>query len=159
MWPRSDGIIVIRTGGTGMACSMGEDLSRPNNDETVEYKPETTAATPQPRSGDSTIPEFPGYILEGELGRGGLGVVYRGRDVTLNRPVAIKVLTTAEGSQKQRQKVIEEARRAAALGDRCIVTIYGVIEHQGNSAIVMELVENGETLKQYCQPDNLLPLE
>ena len=144
MWPRSDGIIVIRTGGTGMACSMGEDLSRPNNDETVEYKPETTAATPQPRSGDSTIPEFPGYILEGELGRGGLGVVYRGRDVTLNRPVAIKVLTTAEGSKEQRQKVIEEARRAAALGDRCIVTIYGVIEHQGNSAIVMELVDGHE---------------
>lgn len=127
-----------------MSNSMGEGMPSPNNDETVEYRPESDPAPPRTGFGDSSTPEFPGYILEGELGRGGLGVVYRGRDLTLNRPVAIKVLTTAEGSQEQRQRVIEEARRAAALGDRCIVTIYGVIEHQGNAAIVMELVDGHE---------------
>ncbi|MGE4619374.1 MAG: serine/threonine-protein kinase, partial [Planctomycetota bacterium] len=117
-------------------------MSCPDNDETVEYN--QPAQDPPARSENATLPNFPGYALEGELGRGGLGVVYRGRDLTLNRPVAIKVLTSNVGSLEQRQKVIEEARRTAALGDRCIVTVYGVIEHEGNAAIVMELVDGHE---------------
>ncbi len=117
-------------------------MSCPDNDETVEYN--QPAQDPPARSENATLPDFPGYALEGELGRGGLGVVYRGRDLTLNRPVAIKVLTSNVGSLEQRQKVIEEARRTAALGDRCIVTVYGVIEHEGNAAIVMELVDGHE---------------
>ncbi len=45
----------------------------------------------------------------------------------LNRPVALKVLTSDKGDEEQRQKVLDEARRTAALGDRCIVTIFGVL--------------------------------
>ncbi|MEC9476833.1 MAG: serine/threonine-protein kinase [Planctomycetota bacterium] len=127
-----------------MFSSSGDEMPPPNHDETVEYKPEIDPKSSSDRFGDSSVPEFPGYAIEGELGRGGLGVVYRGRDLTLNRPVAIKVLTSTEASHDQRQKVIEEARRAAALGDRCIVTIFGVIEHQGSAAIVMELVDGHE---------------
>ncbi|MGE4631774.1 MAG: serine/threonine-protein kinase, partial [Planctomycetota bacterium] len=122
----------------------GEDTPLPNNDETIEYNPNVPPSRPRARDTNDAPLEFPGYVLEGELGRGGLGVVYRGRDLTLNRPVAIKVLASTEGSQEQRQKVIEEARRTAALGDRCIVTVYGVIENQGNAAIVMELVDGHE---------------
>ena len=40
--------------------------------------------------------------------------------------------------------MLEEARRTGALGDRCIVTIYGVLEYQGHSAIAMELVDGHE---------------
>ncbi|MGE4601854.1 MAG: serine/threonine-protein kinase [Planctomycetota bacterium] len=139
-----DGIIPSRTGGVEMFSLSADDPPPRHNDDTIEYDPNIPASRPQARDTSDATVEFPGYVLEGELGRGGLGVVYRGRDLTLNRPVAIKVLTSTEGSEEQRQKVIDEARRTAALGDRCIVTVYGVIEHQGNAAIVMELVDGHE---------------
>ena len=115
-----------------------------NEKDTVEYSPRDR---PSPQSGGTAPgdpPEFPGYQIEGELGRGGIGVVYRGRDLTLNRPVAIKVLSSSEGTLNQRNRILEEARKAAALEDRCIVTVYGVIENQGHSAIVMELIDGHE---------------
>jgi serine/threonine-protein kinase len=62
----------------------------------------------------------------------------------LNRPVALKVLTSDKWDEEQRQKVLDEARRTAAPGDRCIVTIFGVLEHEGQSAIAMELVGGHE---------------
>ncbi|MAJ29396.1 hypothetical protein CBD41_08565 [bacterium TMED181] len=115
-----------------------------NEKDTVEFSP---TEKPSPRSdhrGDGDPPSFPGYQIEGELGRGGIGVVYRGRDLTLNRPVAIKVLSSSEGTLNQRTRILQEARKAAALEDRCIVTVYGVIENDGHSAIVMELIDGHE---------------
>lgn len=118
-------------------------MAKDDND-TVEYSPRERPS--HPRGDDSTFdpPHFPGYQIEGELGRGGIGVVYRGRDLTLNRPVAIKVLSSNEGTLNQRTRILEEARKAAALEDRCIVTVYGVIENEGHSAIVMELIDGHE---------------
>ncbi len=111
----------------------------PDDEETVEFIPDSA-----PADTDGAVPEFPGFSIEGELGRGGLGIVYRARDLTLNRPVALKVLSSHQADHEQRQAILEEARRTAALGDRCIVTIYGVLEYQGHSAIAMELVDGHE---------------
>ena len=110
-----------------------------DDDDTVDFIRDSA-----PADGEGAVPEFPGYSIEGELGRGGLGVVYRARDLTLNRPVALKVLSSHQADHEHRQTVLEEARRTAALGDRCIVTIYGVLEYQGHSAIAMELVDGHE---------------
>ncbi len=115
-----------------------------NDKETVEYSPDGGSSPKRDSSTPGNIPHFPGYQIEGELGRGGLGVVYRGRDLTLNRPVAIKVLSSSEGTEHQRNRILDEARKAAALEDRCIVTVFGVIENEGHSAIVMELVDGHE---------------
>src|SRR5690349_3512972 len=82
------------------------------------------------------------YQIEGSLGAGGMGQVYRGRDTRLSRPVAIKVLTSGSVD-----RFIQEARAASALNHPNIVTIYDVGETAGVSYIVMELIE-GQTLRQ-----------
>lgn len=118
-------------------------MTRDDN-KTVEYSPRKRSSSRQGENRSEDPPHFPGYQIDGELGRGGIGVVYRGRDLTLNRPVAIKVLNSDEGTLNQRTRILEEARKAAALEDRCIVTVYGVIENEGHSAIVMELIDGHE---------------
>ena len=121
-------------------------MIRPEEDDTVEFIPDIRVDDKSSPSSDLPVPNFPGYSIEGELGRGGLGVVYRARDLTLNRPVALKVLNTTPGDREEREAILQEARKAAALDDRRIVTIYGVLEHQSVSAIAMELV-NGHELQ------------
>ncbi len=88
----------------------------------------------------------PAYTVEGELGRGGMSVVYRARDVRLRRDVAIKILPPElafVGSVRAR--FMREAQTAAQLAHPNIVPIYGVEEKDSLVWIVMALVE-GETL-------------
>ncbi len=85
-------------------------------------------------------PRLPGYRLEGQLGQGGLGVVYAAHDEKLDRPVAIKVLHPHAVAQIRR-RVLEEARHAASVADPAIVTIYSVLDEIDPPAIVMERVE------------------
>jgi serine/threonine protein kinase len=86
------------------------------------------------------LPRLPGYRLEGQIGQGALGVVYAAHDEKLNRPVAIKVLRPQADAQVRR-RILEEARRAAALADPAIVTIFSVLDETDPPAIVMERVE------------------
>jgi LuxR family maltose regulon positive regulatory protein len=84
------------------------------------------------------------YHLDAELGRGGMGMIYRAHDRLLDRDVAIKVLSTAELSGESRARLLREAQAAAKLNHPNIVSIYDVGEDakaQGASFIVMELVE------------------
>ena len=91
------------------------------------------------------------YLIESELGRGGMGVVYRAEDTLLERPVAIKVvMNTGLGTEGQ-SRLLQEARAAARLNHPNIVAVYDVsaAEMPGQaepvSFIVMEFVE-GRTL-------------
>ncbi len=82
------------------------------------------------------------YRIEQEIGRGGMGVVYRGVDTKLGRPVAIKVLpadVTADADRHHR--FVREAQSASALNHPNIVTIYEIGEDAGTTFIAMELVE------------------
>src|SRR5688500_14872268 len=82
------------------------------------------------------------YRLEEQIGRGGMGVVYRAVDTRLGRAVAIKVLppdTTADPARRRR--FIQEARAASALNHPHIVTIHEVDEHEVTTFIAMELVD------------------
>src|SRR5256885_5739425 len=88
----------------------------------------------------------PDFLLEREIGRGGMGVVYRGMDVKLERPVAIKVLPEAFGDVADvRERFLREARTAAKLSHQNIVPIYRADEMRGVVFIVMALVD-GESL-------------
>ena len=82
------------------------------------------------------------YRIEGEVGRGGMGVVYRAVDTRLGRPVAIKVLPTeATADAERHRRFIREAQSASALNHPNIVTIYEVGEDAGTTYIAMELVD------------------
>jgi Tol biopolymer transport system component len=86
------------------------------------------------------------YEIQSALGAGGMGEVYRARDVRLGRDVAIKVLPAIFGSDPERVARFErEARLLATLNHPNIAAIHGVEEHQGMWALVLELVD-GDTL-------------
>jgi len=95
------------------------------------------------------------YVMEGVLGKGGMGTVYRARDTRLQRPVAIKVLTadlTADPDRKRR--FFQEARSAAAIIHPAIAQVYDVDEADGITFIAMELVE-GKTVRQLIAEKDL----
>jgi hypothetical protein len=86
------------------------------------------------------------YPVERELGRGGMGVVYLGRDPRLNRPVAIKVLPDAMAlNQESLARFDREAKLLASLNHPNIATIYGIEESGGQRLLVLEYIP-GDTL-------------
>ncbi len=82
------------------------------------------------------------YQIEHQIGRGGMGVVYLGRDVRLNRRVAVKVLASdAVLDEARRSRFLREARAASALNHPNIVTVYDVGSQDGIDFMAMEYVE------------------
>ncbi len=94
-------------------------------------------------------PGQPGrYQVLGELGRGGMGIVYRARDTVLDRTVAYKVLPDALKENPQAlRNFLREAKSAAQLNHPNIVTVYDAGEQDGRYYIAMEYVD-GTTLKE-----------
>ncbi|MEL6330818.1 MAG: protein kinase [Planctomycetota bacterium] len=87
------------------------------------------------------------YLIERELGRGGMGVVYLARDTRLERDVAVKALPEQMAADPERLARFErEARSLAQLSHPSIASIYGVEEHAGARYLVLEYIE-GETLE------------
>ena len=99
------------------------------------------------------------YTIEGEIGRGGMGVVYRARDERLQRRVAIKVLPPELAFQKDiRQRFTREAQTAARLSHPHIVPIHTVGEGQGLVYFVMGYVD-GESVGGRIKRRGRLPVE
>jgi len=87
------------------------------------------------------------YKIMGKLGEGGMGVVYRAEDTSLNRQVAIKFLSESEQRDPMaRKRFLREARAAAALDHPFICQVHETDEVKGKAFIVMEYV-SGKTLK------------
>ena len=94
------------------------------------------------------------YLIQAPLGEGGMGAVYQAHDPTLQRTVAIKVLTKQDEDASAR--LLQEARAASALNHPHICTIHEVGEHEGQAFIVMEHVE-GKPLSALIPADGLPP--
>jgi tetratricopeptide (TPR) repeat protein/tRNA A-37 threonylcarbamoyl transferase component Bud32 len=89
-------------------------------------------------------PGLPGYELLGELGRGGMGVVYKARQASLNRIVALKMLLGgAYADPEQHRRLQIEAEAVARLRHPNIVQIFEVGEYDGRPYLVLEYVEGG----------------
>ena len=90
-------------------------------------------------------PRIPGYAIESELGRGGMGVVYRARDLGLERLVALKTLSGETADDPRfRRRFVRESRAAASLEHPNVVPIYDATEHDGELYIVMRLIAGGD---------------
>ena len=84
------------------------------------------------------------YDIEGELGRGGWGVVLAGRHRQLGREVAIKELPRAFAADPAvRARFVSEARTLASLDHPHIVPVYDYVEHEGLCLLVMEKLPGG----------------
>ncbi|WP_165371708.1 serine/threonine-protein kinase [Pseudolysobacter antarcticus] len=99
------------------------------------------------------------YDLVAELGRGGMGVVYKGYENSLNRYVAIKVLADSLAHDPAvKERFLREARSMAALNDTHIIQIYFIGEDAGQPYIVMEFVQ-GEALSSVLKREGKLDVE
>src|SRR5215211_4356672 len=90
---------------------------------------------------------FAGYRIDSLVGRGGMGVVYRARDLALDRPVALKLIAPELAQDERfRTRFLRESRLAAALDHPHVVPIHEAGEHEGQLYLAMRFVE-GEDLK------------
>ena len=116
-----------------------------------------TMTTPQPGLGTGNLLAGK-YQIQDEIGRGGMGIVYRAEDIKLKRPVALKFLPPEWTQDKEaRERFLQEARAAAALSHPHICTIYEVDESNQQLFIAMEYIE-GEVLRERSRRGPL-PLE
>ena len=85
------------------------------------------------------------YQITAEIGRGGMGIVYRAFDILLERDVAVKVLSTNDLGSQGRARLLREAQAAARLNHPNIISIFDAGDANGLSFIVMELLD-GDSL-------------
>ncbi|WP_246125031.1 protein kinase domain-containing protein [Exilibacterium tricleocarpae] len=114
------------------------------------------ASTELPLSAPADGPDIPGYSIEERLGRGGTAVVYRAKDLRLNRTVAIKMLSSDHMSHEQVKRLQLEARAVGALHHPNIIQIYSVGEHHGQPYLVLEYATGG-TLHERLTNDGFEP--
>jgi tetratricopeptide (TPR) repeat protein/TolB-like protein len=99
------------------------------------------------------------YLVERLLGQGGMGTVYLARDITLDRPVAIKVINPdVAANSTLRERFLQEARTVARLRHPNIVPVYAAGETGGMLYFVMEFVP-GESLRDVLTRDKALPAD
>ncbi len=111
--------------------------------------PETLPLAP-PRCVPVGTPPVDGYEVLAELGRGGMGVVYKARHLRLNRLVALKMILSGEFARGEEVKrFLDEAESVARLEHPNIIRIYDVNEYEGRPYFAMELADGG------CLADSL----
>jgi serine/threonine protein kinase len=115
----------------------------------VENCPECSKALEQlalddPEPGRDRWPELPGFVIEEELGRGSMGVVYRARWTEIDRPVAIKVLPGGASGDPEHRRWLREARLLAKVPNHPhVVQLLAPGQHERCLYLVLDLVTGG----------------
>ncbi len=134
----------FRPGGAAAGAAWAK--TRPA--EQAPEDPEPTVKTTPPRAPRARLPLVPGYQILSVLGKGGMGVVYKARDVKLDRVVALKMILA--GDHAGREALVRfrtEARAVALLRHPNIVQVYETGESDGKPYVALEFLDGG-TLQQ-----------
>lgn len=155
MWRRSEHLPRGVSGEDGVMWRLkrmpsGLAAAEPTRAERTDGRPHH-AGTHGSAAVGCELPAVPGYEILGELGRGGMGVVYKARQLDLHRTVALKmVLAGTQGGPKDLARFRVEAAAIARLQHPNIVQIHDVGEAAGRPYIVLEFVAGG-SLAQHIQ--------
>jgi CHASE2 domain-containing sensor protein/predicted Ser/Thr protein kinase len=136
-------------------------VSEPVMEETSELPITPSSATPAGMGstpipgGSSSLSQFGRYKIVEVLGKGGMGMVYKGLDPVLDRPVALKTIRldfalSSTETAELKERLIQEAKAAGKLSHPNIVTIYDVGVQEGINYIAMEYL-SGYTLEDFLK--------
>ena len=143
-------------------------MNEPDQDPTVEYRPDVDPTAPgwgAPRDAGGPPPTFaPGatlgrFRIVRPLGQGGMGQVFEADDIDSGRRVALKILARPASSQTERSRFLREGRLAASINHPNSVYVFGTEEIEGLPVIAMELVPEGTLLERVVRDGPLAPDE
>jgi serine/threonine-protein kinase len=110
-----------------------------------ELFPDPPPSSPGTGPLPAALPEVPGYRVEAEIGRGGMGVVYKAVQLRLQRPVALKMVRAGAAARPEElARFLREVAAVAALRHPNVVQVHDAGEAAGRPYFTMELVEGGD---------------
>lgn len=140
-------------------CALNMDSTNAEADPLCEHETEQLKALLDPPSHPELLGRIGRYELEQLVGRGGMGLVFRGYDTELHRIVAVKTLAIhLVPVRSARERFIREGRACASLVHPHIVPVHDVIPEGPVPALVMQYVA-GPTLEQWTSENGPMPLE